>query len=180
MNIPSKIITHHAVSSTAHTAQDVDAWHKLRWLGFVSKYFKNAKGEPYHVGYHYVIEWDGKLVQTRELFEEGAHCIGMNNSSIGVCFMGNFDIHMPSPEQLASWKKLYTDLVLKYPVLTPNNCVPHRKYANKLCHGKLLSDDYFAKLVAQDPAELKQKLFDLQAQLVKLQNLLKRKKNNHG
>lgn len=174
-NKPTKIITHHAVSSTSHTAQDVDAWHKPRWSGFVSKYFRNAKGEPYHVGYHYVIEWDGTIVQTREIFEEGAHTVGMNKSSLGICFMGNFDVHLPSREQLQSFQKLFHEIVARFPTITPRDCVPHRKYANKSCHGKLLSDIYFAGLV-EGNIELERRVLDLQALVARLQYLLGKKK----
>lgn len=172
MNTPTKIITHHALSSRESTAQDVDSWHKLRWPGFVSHYFKNNKGKPYHVGYHYVIEWDGTVVQCRDDSEEGAHTVGMNSSSIGVCFMGNFDNMMPSIAQEASWMKLHAKLVVKYPVLTPENCVPHRRYANKSCHGKLLSDTYFADLVSIKALE--KRVFDLKAILLKLLSNIKK------
>ncbi len=158
MNNPTVVITHHAVSLKTHTVKDVDNWHRQRWPGFVSR-------AGYHVGYHYVIEWDGKVTQTREHDEEGAHCIGMNNSSIGVCFMGNFDLHMPSPEQLLSWSKLYTKLRKKYPNIPTK---PHRKYANKSCHGKLLPDDYFT--VEKQIDTLKSIVQELQA---KLRNLIK-------
>lgn len=134
MNVPNKIITHHALSAKHHIAEDVNDWHKTRWPNFVSK-------DGWHVGYHYVIDWDGTVTQTRYHDEEGAHCIGQNKSSIGVCFMGNFDNHMPSLEQEEAWVKLYEDIGDGMPVY------PHRKYATKSCHGKLLSDDYFARMV---------------------------------
>lgn len=134
MNAPRKIITHHALSAKHHTVKDVDEWHKLRWPGFTGV-------DGWHVGYHYVIEWDGTITQTRRHYEEGAHCIGQNTSSIGVCFMGNFDNHMPSEEQEASWVRLYDQIGMELPVY------PHRRYATKSCHGRLLSDDYFTRLV---------------------------------
>lgn len=134
-NIPSVVITHHAVSLKTHTAKDVDNWHRERWPGFVSR-------SGYHVGYHYVIEWDGKVTKTREHDEEGAHAIGMNRSSIGVCFMGNFDLHLPSPEQLEAWDGVYKNISKEFPNIPT---FPHRKYANKSCHGRLLPDDYFAR-----------------------------------
>jgi len=134
MNKPTVVITHHALSAKHHTVNDVDQWHRLRWPEF-----KSSLG--YWVGYNYVIEWDGTVTQTRSHSEEGAHTIGMNNKSIGVCFIGNFDIHYPSPEQLESWDELYGELLEKMPHLVS---FPHRRYANKSCHGKLLTDDYFA------------------------------------
>ena len=172
MNNPSKIITHTAVSSKRHTAQDVDMWHKDRWLGFVSHYFKNKKGEPYHVGYHYVIEWDGKIVQCRDHSEEGAHCIGMNTRSIGVCFMGDGDKHLPSAAQIASWKKLYKKIRMSYPQLEPGDCVPHRRYANKSCHGRLLPDNYFANLLTPKSEDTQLKIRQLMEIIALLRNIL--------
>lgn len=157
LNKPTVVITHHAVSLKTHTVQDVDNWHRQRWPGFVSR-------AGYHVGYHYVIEWGGKTIQTREHDEEGAHTLGMNTSSIGVCFMGNFDLHMPSPEQLLAWNNLYTKLRKQYPGIPTK---PHRKYANKSCHGKLLSDDYFT--VEKQVDTLKSIVQELKA---KLRNLI--------
>lgn len=135
-NKPTVIITHHAVSLLQHTVFDVDNWHRSRWPGFVSR-----KG--WHVGYHYVIERDGRVHQTREHNEEGAHTLGMNKSSIGVCFMGNFDIEYPTNKQIEAWEALYIKLQKEYPNIPSR---PHRAYAYKSCHGKLLPDDYFVRL----------------------------------
>lgn len=134
MNKPTVVITHTAQSQKYHTVRDVDNWHRLRWPGFVSR-------AGYHVGYHYVCEWDGTITQTREDDEEGAHVIGMNRASLGVCFMGNGDLHLPSQEQITAWNSLYAKLRKKYPNIPT---YPHRKYANKTCHGRLLSDTFFA------------------------------------
>lgn len=172
-NIPTKIITHHAVSLKTHTAEDVDDWHKDRWPGFTSKVFKNKRGQYYHVGYHYVIEWDGTIVQCRGEGEEGAHCVGLNTSSIGVCFIGNFDNHLPSKEQEIAFINLYSKLYEKYPI-APTEILPHRRYANKSCHGALLIDAYFGNLVSDVP--LKKKILDLQQIVIQLTALLTKKR----
>ena len=142
MNTPTVIITHHTGGTDAQpladssnaTVKDVDSWHKLRWPGFISR-------RGYHVGYHYFIAKDGTITQTRDHDEEGAHVIGMNRSSIGVCFAGNFDLTMPTVAQMDAWFKLYGELLRQYPNIPT---YPHRKYATKTCHGRNLSDDYFA------------------------------------
>lgn len=138
INTPNKIIVHHALSAIHHTVADVDKWHKARWPGFVSD-------RGYHVGYHFVIDYNGKVTQTRDYKEEGAHCIGQNTQSIGVCFMGNFDSGYPSKAQEEAWINLYEKIVEDLP-----NCFNiryHRDYANKSCPGSQISDNYFANLV---------------------------------
>jgi len=70
MNIPTKIVTHTAVSAKHHTAQDVNNWHRDRWNG----YSPSRRPEAPYAGYHYIIEWDGNTVQCRDHDEEGIHC----------------------------------------------------------------------------------------------------------
>ncbi len=164
MNNPIVVITHHTGGTDAYpladssnaTVLDVDKWHRARWPTF-----RSALG--YFVGYHYVIEKDGKVTQTRREDEEGAHVIGMNNKSIGVCFAGNFDLTLPTEAQMQAWYKLYADIQKRYPNIPT---YPHRKYASKTCHGKLLKDDHFA--VQYQIFSLEQKIAQLKAQLTNL------------
>lgn len=161
MNKPTVVITHHALSRKEHTHKDVNEWHRARWPTFYSR-----KGD--WIGYHYVINTDGSVYQAREHDEEGAHTIGMNRSSIGVCFMGNFDLHYPSPEQLKAWDDLYKKIQTEFPGIPTK---PHRAYAPyKSCHGKLLPDDYFAGQSVR-----LRRIEELKRQLAKLLSLLKTK-----
>ena len=163
-NTPTVVITHHTGGADAQpladssnaTVQDVDSWHKQRWPGFISR-------AGWHVGYHYFIDKSGTITRTRNHDEEGAHCIGMNRSSIGVCFAGNFDLTLPTPSQLAAWEVVYKEISDKWGQLPT---FPHRKYATKTCHGRRLSDDYFVKL--NQITTLKQRVKQLQAQLLAL------------
>jgi len=140
-NVPTVIITHHTggtdqnplADSSNYTVKQCDADHKARF-GMLS-----ALG--WYVGYHYYIEKDGTVTQTRRHDEEGAHVIGMNRKSIGVCFAGNFDVTKPTEAQMSSWNLIYAKLLREYPNIPT---YPHRKYATKTCHGKLLKDDHFA------------------------------------
>lgn len=164
MNKPTVVITHHALSQKHHTVRDVNNWHKERWPGFTSR-------SGYHVGYHFVIEWDGTVTNTRQFDEEGAHTLGMNKSSIGVCFMGNFDNHLPSPNQVKAWKKLYKTILTLYPDIPTK---PHRYYASyKSCHGNLLNDTYFKDLVTPNREEM----FSMIEKLKQIVSLLKTLRN---
>ena len=160
VNIPKKIIGHHAngtllnpqASTQHHTIDIIDATHKSRWNGFTSKVFKNSRGEFYHVGYHFVIEKDGTWYQTRELNEEGAHTIGMNRSSIGVLFIGNFDTGVDSPTgaQQRAFIKIFNLIKDRYPHITAYDIDPHRKYAAKSCFGSSLPDDYLTRIILDE------------------------------
>lgn len=56
---------------------EIDQWHRKR--GFLK------------IGYHYVIRRDGTVEKGRELTEPGAHAIGVNSKSIGICMVGGLD-----------------------------------------------------------------------------------------
>jgi len=107
MNTPTVVITHHCGGTDAQpladssfaTVDDVNSWHYARWPEF-----KSQRG--YFVGYHYFISKDGTVTQTRNHNEEGAHVIGMNSKSIGVCFAGNFDLTKPTEKQMNAWYAL--------------------------------------------------------------------------
>jgi len=140
MNIPNKIIVHHTGGTDAnpledtshHTAVIIKAWHL-------------AKGWQ-DIGYNWVIEKTGKISKGRSETIDGAHTLGQNAQSIGVCFSGNFDATLPTKEQEESFKVLYKDLQIRYPILTTDNVFPHRKFANKTCFGKKLTDNWASNL----------------------------------
>lgn len=133
MNKPTVFILHHSASPATIKVGDIDRWHRARWPNFVSR-------RGYRVGYHYVIEADGTTIQTRDHNEEGAHTIGMNRSSIGVCIVGNFNLTDPTTAQLTAWYKLHKELKKEFGDLPVR---PHRFYAKTDCFGTRLADDYF-------------------------------------
>lgn len=179
LNRPNKIIVHHTggtdaqplADSSKATAQDIDAWHKLRWPGFTSLVYKNDKGKFYHTGYHFVIEKDGKIVPCRAMNEEGAHCIGQNTSSIGVNLAGNFDLTLPTQAQKNSFKKVFKLIQAAYPNITEHDIYPHRRYATKTCYGNNLSDTYFTELLK--PTNDEEVLKVLRERIVQLTSQLK-------
>jgi len=45
------------------------------------------------VGYHFYIRQDGSVTQHRKLLEAGAHAMGYNHCSIGICYEGGLDVN---------------------------------------------------------------------------------------
>jgi N-acetylmuramoyl-L-alanine amidase len=178
MNI-TKTIIHHTgsvqgnpyASTRHHTAEIINAHHKTLWPDFISSL-------GWYVGYTYVIEASGKTVQTRATNETGAHTIGMNNSSIGICLTGNFDVELPTKEQEDALVKLFYKLKEEFSHLTPYDVVPHRHYSTKSCFGNKLPDDYFQKIITASlkPKEkVEEKVqYDERARMLKLIELLKK------
>jgi len=88
-------------------AKDIDKWHRQR--GFTC------------IGYHYVIDIDGKIETGRPESQVGAHCKGYNSVSIGVCYIGGVakDGKTPKDTRTAAQKdnlrRLLIELKRKYP-----------------------------------------------------------------
>lgn len=101
-------------------AADIDRWHKER--GWKS------------IGYHFVVDLDGHIEDGRPIAQVGAHCLGHNKSSIGICYIGGID-HRGHPAdtrttaQRVALESLVRSLTDKYHCPTYG----HRDFANKSC-----------------------------------------------
>jgi len=71
-----KIIVHCSATPEGRhvTVKDIDRWHRDR--GFSE------------IGYHHVIYLDGSIHPGRPEEKAGAHTVGHNTTSIGVCYIG--------------------------------------------------------------------------------------------
>jgi len=129
---------------------------------FLAKQGKRFEPPWKDIGYHYGVEliWVNppqspltlrgeskggyEILVGRNLDEEGAHCVGMNQKAIGICFVGNFDLAPPPADQWAAGVLFVRSLcrVLDIPITC---VVAHRDYATKTCPGKLFDMDLFRK-----------------------------------
>ncbi|WP_285658498.1 N-acetylmuramoyl-L-alanine amidase, partial [Helicobacter bizzozeronii] len=111
MRTINKVIIHCSATKEEKDfcALDIDRWHKERgWKC---------------VGYHYVIKLDGTIEKGRALADVGAHCVGQNKDSIGICYIGGLDSWNKSkdtrtPKQKEALKDLFWNL--KSSFLMPN------------------------------------------------------------
>jgi N-acetylmuramoyl-L-alanine amidase len=153
-NTPTKVIVHHSAAVTPLPQFDaINQWHKER------QFTLSQLG--HYVGYHYVIEKDGTVIQARNEGEEGCHTIGQNKQSIGVCMVGNFDTETPTPEQEDALGKLLSMLIQKYKIQI-TDILPHRKFAEKSCYGSSLPDWWAAVVcIKEEIQRLTDKLAEL-------------------
>ncbi len=150
INIPTKIIVHHTGGSDANPLQDSSdfSFNQCNELHRVKFDMKSSLG--FYIGYHYYIEKNGTLRQGRADTDEGAHTIGQNTSSLGICLAGNFDLTTPTASQITTLASLLIALSDKYKI-APVNIVPHRTFATKTCYGNKLSASWAADLVRNAP-----------------------------
>ena len=118
----NEIIVHCAATPEGKdfTVADITRWHKARKFRTI--------------GYHFVIYRDGSIHAGRPLEEPGAHCVGHNKNSIGVCYIGGSaaDGKTPkdtrTPEQKEALAKLLADLHRRFPHATLHG---HREFVCK-------------------------------------------------
>lgn len=119
-----KIIVHCSATprGRAFSVADIDGWHKAR--GF--------KG----VGYHYVVMLDGTVCPARPLARIGAHCLGQNAASIGVCYIGGLEsdgktpADTRTPGQKRALSALIAELRQRFPRISVHG---HCEFAAKAC-----------------------------------------------
>lgn len=157
-NVPNKIIVHHS----ADTSPDdqffkIDEYHRAR--GFP----KSEIG--YFVGYHFVINRLGNVTRARKDEEEGAHTIGENFSSLGICLEGNFDTQMPTEAQEKSLAMLLRGICERYKI-PANQIFPHRAFKNTSCYGSGLDKWWAARVYLEhEIARLHATLIWIQTQI---------------
>ena len=104
------------------TVADVRRWHKAR--GFAD------------IGYHYLIYIDGSVHEGRPIEKVGAHCLGHNAHSIGVCYVGGLSADGKCAEdtrtaaQKQSLRTMLRILKRHFPNVTIHG---HNEFANKAC-----------------------------------------------
>lgn len=93
------IILHHIAAERA-SLLDVHNWHLAAgWSGIV---------------YHFYIRKDGSIHRGRPEDSIGAHALGYNHNSIGICFEGNFETENMNELQKNAAKELIAYIMRKY------------------------------------------------------------------
>tara|TARA_R100001244_G_scaffold36527_1_gene33465 strand:- start:971 stop:1516 length:546 start_codon:yes stop_codon:yes gene_type:complete len=141
---PTKIIIHCSDSNWG-SAKVIDEWHRDR--GFDE------------IGYHYVIlndsryynlnesSADGIVEPGRSIDIQGAHCLGRNHDSIGICLIGVDEF---TPAQYKSLKELCERLMEEYGI-SSDDIYGHNEFSTKTCPN--FSVDDFVEEYITNPSD---------------------------
>jgi hypothetical protein len=152
MNVMMKRIKHiivHCSASNYGSAKIIDTWHRRRgWKG-IGYHFVINNGRPNEPvllqGNHiqrYEEEWNGKVEIGRPLDDDiwiskneiGAHALGLNDESIGVCLIG--DAHFTSKQLYVVLPQLLVGLMEKYEIPWDFGILGHYEVTSGHAQGK--------------------------------------------
>jgi len=141
---PDKIIVHHSLTVDSGT---------VSW-GAIRKYHIQTLGMSdigYHAGIELVKSGDENYYEAllgRPWDKRGAHTLGENERSLGICFVGNYDEVIPTDAMLlvgarviAYWMKIYA--------IFSGEIYPHSKFADKTCPGTKFPLDKLISMVTE-------------------------------
>lgn len=164
INHPDKIVIHGSdVSWRKQRDQlvNINQYHKS--LDFPLSYF------GYYVGYHRLIT-NSRNIQCKLDSEVGAHTIGQNSNSLGICVGFDGDIEYPHPDdyillkrQVLAWQDMY---------VIPNSQVYFHRHFNisKTCPGSLLGVEWLKELLRREshskPEEQEKKQIEILQQKI--------------
>ncbi|MGB1293649.1 MAG: N-acetylmuramoyl-L-alanine amidase [Pseudoalteromonas sp.] len=131
---PEYIVVHTAAFNGKNCDSDmIDAWHKARnWSG---------------IGYHFVIindkhseKADGSVESGRPTNKSGAHALGLNSRSLGICCIGHGDKDDFTPAQYKSLYSLISRLMREF-AIPADKVIGHREL-NQLADRDIISSRY--------------------------------------
>lgn len=121
------IIVHHSALPLTDGPREIQALH-MHDKGFAD------------VGYHYIVDDQGKLYEARSMSVRGAHTYAHNFGTVGICLMGNFQDIQPAAAQLLTLREQIHCLLAQYPRI--GRVAGHRDYnpGITLCPGDHLAE----------------------------------------
>ncbi|UPT75338.1 MAG: peptidoglycan recognition protein family protein [Elusimicrobiota bacterium] len=127
---PMKVTVHHSAGSPSHSDANV--------LGQIAGWEKDHVKKGFgRMGYHWVINSLGTVVEGQGMELVGSHTRNNNRGNIGICLAGNYDKQAPSEKMIASLVGLTAYVGARYSMDTgsPDFVRGHEHYVRKSCPG---------------------------------------------
>lgn len=140
--IPEKIILHHSLTEDSGTV----SWNAIRKYHVLELGWRD-------IGYHFGVEFlrdRHEILVGRMPNEQGAHCKEHNEKSLGICFIGNYDLEQLPGDALVLGVRLVQYLRDLYHIPV-REVIGHREAIGgwKSCPGSKFDLDYFRWLLAE-------------------------------
>lgn len=143
---PTRVTVHHTQGKQTMDAAETAA--AVRGIQYYHMYGRAKEGKDIwdDIGYHFLIDGAGRVVEGRPAETMGAHARSANENNIGIAMMGDFNKVRPTDAQVRSLTRLVSFLAVRYRQNPSRNgfLEPHRHYDQTDCPGEnmmsILSD----------------------------------------
>ena len=135
--LPSKVIVHHSDT----VGNDINLWPIIREY-HLSKGWRE-------IGYHAGVCYDSsdyEIVMGRPWDMDGAHTLGQNDKSLGICFLGNYSSVPPPQSMLITGAKLIAYWCRHFNIPT-TEITKHSNWNNTECPGDAFPMDTLRQFV---------------------------------
>jgi hypothetical protein len=131
---PSHVTVHH---TAGHRESELKR--SQRGMQNIQAFHQGERGWD-DIGYHFVLDGEGRIFEGRHADVLGAHAGGANTDNIGISLMGDYDKDVVSEGQKTSLKRLISFLALRYrsDPSVAGFIQPHKHYSNTGCPGRNL------------------------------------------
>lgn len=121
---------HHSAMGVA-SAQDISS--VKAHLRLIQKSHQKHKHWA-DIGYHFLIDYNGRIWEGRPLKFQGAHVGGADNRhNVGICLMGDYDLQRPSLAEIEALRSLVDFLMDKYRI-SIGDVYTHQEVAERKGH----------------------------------------------
>jgi hypothetical protein len=159
----TRIVLHHTeafVSDEQKRLTGAASWAaSVKHARSAQNFHKHIRGWK-DIGYHYLIDWEGRVLEGRPVDRMGAHVENKNTGAIGVVLMGNLSRQRPTEKQLASLRALLKWLMYTYEI-PADRITGHYQNKKTTCPGTFLNnawnDDGVPKYVQIQPLKTKRR-----------------------
>ena len=133
-NVPYRFTQHHTSGKRTFKLED-----SIIEMQLIQEFHQEGRGWS-DIGYHFVIDGEGRIFEGRPSDVIGAHVKDENPGNIGIALMGSYQAPFNdrvTPKQLESMMTLYLWLASNYKI-DPETLKGHRDYKNTDCPGDLV------------------------------------------
>jgi N-acetylmuramoyl-L-alanine amidase len=129
---PFRITLHHTAGDETDSLNAT-----IREVRAIQKYHQDGPRRHWaDIGYHFLIDGDGRVIEGRPVEALGAHAENHNRGNIGVALMGNFNEDRPSAAQIESLKRLVSYLCARYRIDPATGLCMHMDLKGTACPGR--------------------------------------------
>lgn len=138
------LVNHHSLTADGKTV----SWSAIR------RYHMDVRGWK-DIGYHLGVELVGdryEVLWGRPWRQIGAHAIGANQHSLGICWIGDFSVVAPSEQMIHAGVRMLADLCSYLDLRPQVAIVGHKDVSeNRTCPGAAFPLERIKAMVANRP-----------------------------